>query len=54
LTVTGQADLWYVLETSSDLAQWRKAAIGRNTTGSVQFTPPASSAPQQFYRVVAP
>jgi hypothetical protein len=54
LTVTGQADVWYVLEASTDLAQWRKAAIGRNATASVQFTPPASSSPQQFYRVVVP
>jgi hypothetical protein len=54
LTVTGQADLRYVFEASTDLAQWTKLAVRTNLTGTVNYTPPASAAAQRFYRAVVP
>ena len=54
LTATGQANLRYVFEASSDLAQWTKVAVRTNLTGTVEFTPAASSSPQRFYRVQMP
>ena len=54
LTATGQANLRYVFEASSDLAQWTKVAVRTNLTGTVEFTPAASSSPQRFYRVQVP
>ena len=54
LTATGQANLRYVFEASSDLAQWTKIAVRTNLTGAVDYTPAVSSVPQQFYRVVVP
>jgi len=54
LTATGQTNLRYAFEASTNLAQWTKLAVRTNLTGSVDFTPPASSSPQRFYRVVVP
>jgi hypothetical protein len=54
LTVTGQTNLRYVFEASSDLAQWAKIAVRTNLTGTVDFTPASSSSPQRFYRVQVP
>ena len=54
LTVSGQTNLRYVFETSTNLAQWAKIAVRTNLTGTVEFTPPTSSGPRQFYRVLMP
>jgi len=54
LTATGQTNLRYVFEASTNLAQWTKIAVRTNLTGTVDFTPPASSLPQRFYRVLVP
>jgi enediyne biosynthesis protein E4 len=54
LTATGQTNLRYVFETSSDLGQWTKIAVRTNLTGTVDFTPAASSSPHRFYRVQVP
>jgi hypothetical protein len=54
LTATGQADLRYVFEASTDLAQWTKLAVRTNLTGTVEYTPPTSVSAQRFYRVVVP
>ena len=54
LTATGQTNLRYAFEASTNLAQWTKLAVRPNLTGSVDFTPPVSSAPQRFYRVQVP
>ncbi|MCL4177408.1 MAG: VCBS repeat-containing protein [Verrucomicrobia bacterium] len=54
LTATGQADLRYVFEASTDLAQWTKLAVRTNLTGTVEYASPTSSSPQRFYRVVVP
>ena len=54
LTATGQTNLRSVFEASSDLAQWTKLAVRTNLTGSVDFTPAASSSPRRFYRVQMP
>jgi len=54
LTATGQTNLRYVFEASSDLAQWTKIAVRTNLTGTVDFTPAASSSPRGFYRVQVP
>jgi enediyne biosynthesis protein E4 len=54
LTATGQADLRYVFEGSTDLAQWTKLAVRTNQTGTVEYTPPTSVSAQRFYRVVVP
>ena len=54
LTATGQANLRYVFEASSDLAQWTKLAVRTNLTGTVKYTPPTSASSRQFYRVQIP
>ena len=54
LTVTGQPNLRYVFEASTNLARWTKIAVRTNLTGMVDFTPAASSSPQRFYRVQVP
>ncbi len=54
LTATGQTDLRYVFEASTDLAQWTKIAVRANLTGTVEVAPVASSSSQRFYRVVVP
>jgi hypothetical protein len=54
LTATGQTNLRYVFEASSDLAHWTKIAVRTNLTGTVDYTPAASSAPAKFYRVQVP
>ncbi len=54
LTATGQTNLRYVFEASTDLAQWTKIAVRTNVTGTVDLTPSAASSPQRFYRVQVP
>ena len=55
LTLTGQTNLLYVLQASTNLVQWTKIAVRTNLTGSVDFTGSASTNyPQRFYRAVAP
>ena len=54
LTATGQADLRYVFEASTDLAQWTKLAVRTNLTGTVNYMPPTLATSQRFYRVVVP
>jgi enediyne biosynthesis protein E4 len=54
LSVTGQTNLLYVFEASTNLVQWTKIAVRTNLTGTLAFTPPASSGPRKFYRVLMP
>jgi len=54
LTATGQTNLRYVFEASTNLAQWTKVAVRTNLTGTVDYTPATSSSPQRFYRVRVP
>jgi enediyne biosynthesis protein E4 len=54
LSVTGQTNLLYVFGASTDLVQWTKIAVRTNLTGTLEFTPPTSSGPRQFYRVLMP
>ncbi len=54
LSVTGQTNQLYAFEASTDLEQWTKIAVRTNLTGMVEFTPPTSSGPRQFYRVLLP
>ena len=54
LFATVQANLRYVFQASSDLAQWTKIAVRTNLTGTVDYTPMASLSPQRFYRVQVP
>ena len=54
LTATGQVNLRYVFEGSTDLAQWTKLAVRTNLTGTVDYTPSTSASSPQFYRVVVP
>ena len=60
LTLTGQAqagtaNLRYVFEASTNLAQWSKLGVRTNLTGTVQFTDlAAAKTPGRFYRAVAP
>ena len=54
LTVSGQTNLRYVFETSTNLAQWTKIAVRTNLTSTVDFAPAASSVPAKFYRVLVP
>ncbi len=55
LTLTCPTNLVYVIETSTDLAQWTKAAARKNVAGAIEFTPAlATNTPQRFYRALAP
>jgi enediyne biosynthesis protein E4 len=54
LIVTGQTNLLYVFEASTNLVQWTKIAVRTNLTGTLVYTPAASSGPRQFYRVLMP
>jgi hypothetical protein len=54
LRAIGDTNLRYAFEASTNLAQWTKLAVRTNVTGSVEYTPPASSSPQRFYRVQVP
>ena len=54
LTATGQTNLRYVFEASTNLAKWTKIAVRTNRTGTVDFTPAASSSSAKFYRVQVP
>jgi hypothetical protein len=55
LTLTGQTNLLYVFEASTNLVQWTKIAVRTNLTGSVELSDSAANKfPQRFYRTVAP
>ena len=55
LSATGQTNLRYVFEASTNLSQWTKIAVRSNLTGTVEFTASATNAvPQWFYRVLVP
>ena len=55
LTLTGQTNLLYVFEGSTNLVQWTKLGVRTNLTGTVEFTDTwAAKYPQRFYRGVAP
>jgi hypothetical protein len=55
LTLTGQTNLLYVIEASTNLVQWTKIAVRANLTGAVDFADrAATNYSQQFYRGVAP
>jgi len=55
LTVTGQTNLRYVFEVSTNLAQWTKIGVRTNLTGTAEFMDGASAnVPQRFYRVAVP
>ena len=55
LTLTGQTNLLYVFEASTNLVQWTKIAARTNLTGAVDFTDRfATNYPLRFYRVVVP
>ncbi len=54
-TLTGQTNLLYVFEASTNLAQWAKIAVRTNLTGTVDFTDSgATNYSQRYYRGVAP
>lgn len=55
LTLTGQTNLLYVIEASTNLVQWTKIGVRTNLTGSVELTDSAATNySQRFYRAVAP
>ena len=55
LTLTGQTNLLYVFEASTNLVQWTKIAVRTNLTGAVDFTDGlATNYPQRFYRGSVP
>jgi hypothetical protein len=55
LTLTGQTNLLYVFEASTNLVRWTKIAVRTNLTGAVDFTDRfVTNYPQRFYRGVAP
>jgi hypothetical protein len=55
LTLTGQTNLLYVLQASTNLVQWTKTAVRTNLTGAVDFTDSeTTNYPQRFYRGVVP
>ena len=55
LRATGQANLRYVFEASTNLAQWTKIAVRTNLTGTAEFADSAANnLAQRFYRVLVP
>src|SRR5439155_24326156 len=55
LSVTGEADLRYVFEASTNLVNWTRLGVRTNLTGTIQFTDPkATNFPKRFYRVSVP
>ena len=55
LSVTGEADLRYVFEASTNLLNWTRLGVRTNLTGSIQFTDPrATNFTKRFYRVSVP
>jgi hypothetical protein len=54
LSVIGQTNLLYIFEASTNLVLGTKIAVRTNLTGTLEFTPPTSSGPRQFYRVLMP
>jgi hypothetical protein len=55
LTLTGQTNLLYAFEASTNLAQWTKIAVRTNLTGTVDVTDyAATNYSQRYYRGVAP
>ena len=55
LTATGQTNLRYVFEASTNLAQWTKVGVRTNLTGTAEFTDSAATnLPRLFYRVLVP
>ena len=55
LSATGETDLRYVFEASTNLVNWTRLGVRTNLTGSIQFTDiTATNFPQRFYRVLAP
>jgi len=55
LSLTGQTNLLYAIEASTNLVQWTKIGVRTNLTGTAEFTDrAATNYPQRFYRAVAP
>ena len=55
LSVTGETDLRYVFEASTNLVNWTRLGVRTNLTGSIQFTDPrATNFTKRFYRVSVP
>ncbi len=55
VTLSGQTNLLYVLEGSTNLTQWRKAAVRTNLTGWVEFIDrTGTNAARRFYRAFVP
>ena len=55
LTATGQIDLCYVFEASTNLMQWTKVSVRTNLTGTAEFTDTVTNnIPKRFYRVLVP
>ena len=55
LTLTGQTNLLYVFEASTNLVQWAKLAVRTNLTGKADYTDSAATNySQRYYRGVAP
>ena len=55
LTLTGQTNLRYVFEASTNLTRWTKIAVRTNLTGTVELADGAAGKlPERFYRAWAP
>jgi enediyne biosynthesis protein E4 len=55
LIATGQTDLRYVFEASTNLLQWKKISVRTNLTGTAEFTDNApNNISKRFYRVLVP
>jgi hypothetical protein len=55
LSLTGQTNLLYVIQASTNLVQWTKIGVRTNLTGRLEFTDrTATNYLQRFYRAVAP
>ena len=55
LSVTGDTDLRYVFEASTNLASWTRLGVRTNLTGSIQLSDSkATNFAKRFYRVSVP
>jgi hypothetical protein len=55
LSATGEADLRYVFEASTNLVNWTRLVVRTNLTGSIQFSDSkATNFAKRFYRLSVP
>jgi hypothetical protein len=54
IQVQGLSDRQYVIQASSNLANWNSVATNVSDSGTIQWTDPQSGNPSRYYRAFAP